>query len=895
MATQRAHLLLDGKSICRASNAPTTPNNTRLVEEVKWPLHITPLESIELHQTPSTPLKDPLLKKKSGKPLSKRKLFLQSGKHLQINKAKKHCGPRTAATHSQVSKSTETGSMVSYPLTERQQLQYLLEVTAKEAKQDTGSSSNEDLPSIINKSKNKDTGKDNQLETRIRKRNERGETALHVAAIKGDLEDVIALIKAGAAVDVKDNAGWTPLHEACNYGNLRIVQELVWSGANVNSLGYKAITPLHDAVINDHAKVVKFLLENGADPNLRTSQNYSTAKLARSETVFRLVCPEQTLMENNYYYSPISSHESRVQFNEVNTDFPAVMEVDVSSTESESFYNGNFEPRNDLKSPVLPSIQYECSQDKTCSYPLESLQVSSVKHPYKQDFQDNVEFSKTVVHCSDETEFSGIREKKDFCDSFPSSSASEKIYRTGVYQQSSNSDIDCTEVECDVTNEVVNRSNVTESSSENPIENSMKEAEAQLPLGCPDSLEESIATETLVRMYARKNFAAKLGAVVSSESEEDTVAPERLNECLDKAMIEISTYLGANHSFITGGPPRECDNMSKGGFGVSKRNIVASRAKDWAFSLNQTSQECQSASDLRPKNHLPSFVENHKTDQKASESNVLVGSPTRAVTGSGDSFQSPENFTKIRTRSEKKKELNGVERSSTTGRRKKTSAKSSDCSKHGIGPTLAGEECIYHLRDVTWREKLLKFKYKLSDVSPHVPGFEDFVINGSCRSRALFHMDEQRKESTDACQLDKTITRHESEKVKLRMTLEQEIVRLFGDYARKAAGYRVPFSACSVIMSQMGSLERGIKRDSIEGEHLPSLKLEVEKILNKFNRLKAEMLKRHNREIEVIIALEKFEMKNDELTGEGRMSLFKCGIMSSSGYIAIHWANTTKT
>lgn len=48
-------------------------------------------------------------------------------------------------------------------------------------------------------------------------------------------------------------------------------------------------------------------------------------------------------------------------------------------------------------------------------------------------------------------------------------------------------------------------------------------------------------------------------------------------------------------------------------------------------------------------------------------------------------------------------------------------------------------------------------------------------------------------------------------KVKLRMTLEQEIVRLFGDYARKAAGYGVPFSACSVIMSQMGSLERGIK------------------------------------------------------------------------------------
>lgn len=492
-------------------------------------------------------------------------------------------------------------------------------------------------------------------------------------------------------------------------------------------------------------QVVKFLLENGADPNLRTSQNYCTAKLARSENVFRLVCPEQTLKDNNYY-SPRSSHESRVHFqptpfNEVNADFPAVIEVDVSSTESESFYNGNFEQRNDLKSLMLPPIQYECSQGKTCSYPLEGLQVSSGKHPYKQDFQDNVEFSKTALQFSDETEFNGRREKKDFCDSLSSFGASEKIYRAGVYQQSSNSDIDCTEVECDVNTEVVNRSTVAEPSSENPSENSMKEAEAHLPLGCPDSLEESVATENLVRMYARKNFAAKLGAVVSSESEEDTIAPERLNECLDKAMIEISTYFGANRSFITGGPRSECD-MSKGGFNMSKRDIAVSTAGDWSFSLNQTPQESQSRSELRPKNHLPSFVDNHKTDQKASESNVLVGSPKRTVEGSVDSFQHSENFTKIRTRSEKKKELNGVEKSGTTGRQKKTSAKSSESNKHEIGPSLAGEECMYHLRNVTWREKLLKFKYKLSDVSPHIPGIEDFLTNRSCRSGPLFHMDE---------------------------------------------------------------------------------------------------------------------------------------------------------
>ena len=60
---------------------------------------------------------------------------------------------------------------------------------------------------MTNRGAKKDTSKDNHIEVRIRKRNERGETALHVAAIRGDLEDVVALIKAGALVNAKDNAG----------------------------------------------------------------------------------------------------------------------------------------------------------------------------------------------------------------------------------------------------------------------------------------------------------------------------------------------------------------------------------------------------------------------------------------------------------------------------------------------------------------------------------------------------------------------------------------------------------------------------------------------------------------------------------------------------------------
>ncbi|CAL4123054.1 unnamed protein product, partial [Meganyctiphanes norvegica] len=45
----------------------------------------------------------------------------------------------------------------------------------------------------------------------INKRNAKGETLLHVACVKVDVEKVRSLLKAGARPNTKDNAGWTPL------------------------------------------------------------------------------------------------------------------------------------------------------------------------------------------------------------------------------------------------------------------------------------------------------------------------------------------------------------------------------------------------------------------------------------------------------------------------------------------------------------------------------------------------------------------------------------------------------------------------------------------------------------------------------------------------------------
>lgn len=136
---------------------------------------------------------------------------MKFGKHFELFllTARRQATTKTPKTSPTISLPTES-SRPNFPLTERQQLQYLLEVTAREAKQDfeTGSNSSDELPILYNRTNaKKDVSKENQIETRIRKRNVRGETALHVAAIRGDLEDVVALIKAGALVNAKDNAG----------------------------------------------------------------------------------------------------------------------------------------------------------------------------------------------------------------------------------------------------------------------------------------------------------------------------------------------------------------------------------------------------------------------------------------------------------------------------------------------------------------------------------------------------------------------------------------------------------------------------------------------------------------------------------------------------------------
>ncbi|KAL1550234.1 protein VAPYRIN-LIKE-like [Salvia divinorum] len=54
-----------------------------------------------------------------------------------------------------------------------------------------------------------------------------GSTALHIAALNGNVEAIQFLISVGADVDVTDHDGWTPLHFAAENGHLDVVERLL--------------------------------------------------------------------------------------------------------------------------------------------------------------------------------------------------------------------------------------------------------------------------------------------------------------------------------------------------------------------------------------------------------------------------------------------------------------------------------------------------------------------------------------------------------------------------------------------------------------------------------------------------------------------------------------------
>lgn len=117
--------------------------------------------------------------------------------------------------------------------------------------------------------------------------------SLHDASASGDIEQVKALIAAGAHVDAKDDRERSALHRAAHTGHVEVAKLLIEHGANVNAEDNLKRTPLEHAAVASRTHVVKLLLEKGANPNARNESGDTPLQVAvfsaRADTVAALI------------------------------------------------------------------------------------------------------------------------------------------------------------------------------------------------------------------------------------------------------------------------------------------------------------------------------------------------------------------------------------------------------------------------------------------------------------------------------------------------------------------------------------------------------------------------------------------------------------------------------
>ena len=98
-----------------------------------------------------------------------------------------------------------------------------------------------------------------------------GESALAIAADRGDVVAVKMLLEAGADPNSLSTTAW-PLSNAAGRGFAEVVELLLDYEADVDAVDEEGGTALADAVAAGHLAVVKLLLEAGANARQKDNQ-----------------------------------------------------------------------------------------------------------------------------------------------------------------------------------------------------------------------------------------------------------------------------------------------------------------------------------------------------------------------------------------------------------------------------------------------------------------------------------------------------------------------------------------------------------------------------------------------------------------------------------------------
>ena len=114
--------------------------------------------------------------------------------------------------------------------------------------------------------------------TDVNKLNKKGESALMLAALKGNQEIAEKLSKKGGDIN---KTGWTPLHYAATGGWVPIINLLLENSAYIDAGSPNGTTPLMMAAMYGTSAAVDFLLQEGADPAIKNQQSLTALDFAQ--------------------------------------------------------------------------------------------------------------------------------------------------------------------------------------------------------------------------------------------------------------------------------------------------------------------------------------------------------------------------------------------------------------------------------------------------------------------------------------------------------------------------------------------------------------------------------------------------------------------------------------
>lgn len=497
-------------------------------------------------------------------------------------------------------------------------------------------------------------------------------------------------------------------------------------------------------------QVVKFLLENGADSKLQTSQNYWATDLARSEAVLNLLNQEEKT--SDFYTIDSQGSLPHPQHTEPNYH----LQLDRING-----LNGSFIQTSSGNKFYDHAFSLQVAQDtKVRLIPQESLVINAkVSHSgeqgfYVQSFPEEYGFPRNVYPFANETEVSKEREvtnsRSSMCNEVVDNNDNVQVkcdYGTWYYQNSSCCQDGSEQMQ--LKGDAEDGSRVIESAnSEDLVQDITKESPSAST--CLNDLGGPVARD-LDEMHV-KNLPAKTHCLaVTSDSEEDAVRPEKLNECLDKAMIEISSYLGTSqkvdmHSVPCNGHESDLDNYYATNDLKNDQNLNGKALPNEFVSVNslqgsETTETSLNFDNCQKEQLSVGSSLLKRMECKEGETKVSGGEVTSDGASSAD--QQPNmNFSKVKLRSERKKDSCVSERSGKSVRRKRTSTRSSDTSKCESLQSIKKEECTNHISNTSWRSDLPKYRHSLSAIPLFVPGYEDFLINsenGKKTSKSLSH------------------------------------------------------------------------------------------------------------------------------------------------------------